>query len=77
MRAYGDVTTLPNHTQDNKLDKIVLIDREWKALIKIKQFIHSLPMKTDRHQRDHKAVLQLVKEIIELNSRFKVLEQYK
>jgi hypothetical protein len=35
VRAYGDVTTLPNHTQDNKLDKIVLIDREWKALIKI------------------------------------------
>ena len=34
-RAHGDVTTLPNHAHDNKLEKIALIDRGWKALIKI------------------------------------------
>ena len=34
-------------------------------------------MKTDRHQRDRKAVKLLVKEIIELKSRFKVLEECK
>ena len=76
-RAHGDVTTLPNHAHDNKLAKIALTDRGWKALIKIQRFLHSLPMKTDRHHRDRKAVKLLVKEIIELNSRFKVLEECK
>ena len=67
-RAHGDVTTLPNHAHDNNLAKIALTDRGWKALMKIQQFIHSLPMKTDRHHRDCKAVKLLVKEIIELKS---------
>ena len=49
----------------------------WKALIKIQWFIHSLPTKTDRRHRDRKAVKLLVKEIIELKSRFKVLEECK
>ena len=34
-------------------------------------------MKTDRRQRDRKAVMLLVKEIIDLKSRFKVLEECK
>ena len=67
-RAHGDVTTPPNHAHDNNLAKITLTECGWKALIKILQFIHSLPMKTDRCHRDHKAVKQLVKEIIELKS---------
>ena len=67
-RAHGDVTTLPNHAHDNNLPKIALTDCGWKALIKIQQFIHSLPMKTDRHHRDRKAVKLLVKEFIELKS---------
>ena len=64
-RAHGDVTTLPNHAHDNKLAKIALT-----AMDGIKNSaIHSfLPMKTDRHHRDRKAVKLLVKEIIELNS---------
>ena len=76
-RAHGDVTTLPNHAHDNKLAKIALTDRGWKALIKIHCFFHSLPMKTDRRHRDCKAAKLLVKEIIELNSRFQVLEECK
>ena len=67
-RAHGDVTTLLNHAHDNNLAKIALTDHGWKALIKIQRFIHALPMKTDRHQRDRKAVKLLVKEIIELKS---------
>ena len=77
MRAHGDVTTLPNHAHDNNLAKIALTYHGWKALIKIQRFIHSLPMKTDRCHRDRKAVKLLVKEIIELKSRFKVLEECK
>ena len=67
-RAHGDVTTLPIHAHDNNLTKIALTNHGWKALIKIQQFICSLPMKTDRRQRDRKAVKLLVKEIIELKS---------
>ena len=67
-RAHGDVTTLPNHAHDNNLAKVALTDHGWKSLIKIQQFIRSLPMKTDRHHRDCKAVKLLVKENIELNS---------
>ena len=70
-RAHGDVITLPNHAHDNNLATIALTDPGWKALIKIQRFIHSLPMKTDRHHRNRKAVKLLVKEIIELKSRFK------
>lgn len=76
-RAHGDVTTLPNHAHDNNLAKIALTDDGWKALIKIQRFIRSLPMITDRRQRDRKAVKLLVKEIIELKSRFKVLGECK
>ena len=72
-RAHGDVTTLPNHAHDNNLAKIALTDRGWKALIKIQRFIHSIPMKTDRRT----AVKLLVKEIIQLKSQFKVLEECK
>ena len=67
-RAHGDVTTLPNYAHENNLAKMALTDHGSKALIKIQQFIDSLPMKTDRHHRDRKAVKLLVKEIIELKS---------
>ena len=66
--AHGDIATLPNHAHDNNLAKVALTDHGWKSLIKIQQFIRSLPMKTDRHHRDCKAVKLLVKENIELNS---------
>ena len=46
-------------------------------MIKIQRFIHSLPMKTDRHHRDRKAVKLLVKKIIELKSQFNMLEECK
>ena len=54
-RAHGDVTTLSNHAHDNNLEKIALTDCGWKAHLKIEQFIHSLPLKTNRHHRDHNA----------------------
>ena len=76
-RAHGAVTTLQNHAHENNLAKIALTDHGWKALIKIQRFIRSLPMKTDRRHRDRKAVKLLVKEIIELKSRFKVLGECK
>ena len=74
--SHGDINKLPNHAYDDKLVKVALTDHGWKAFIKIQQFIHSLHRKTDRHHRDCKAVKLLVKDIIELNSGIKVLEEY-
>ena len=73
--SHGDINMLPYHAFDDKLSKVALTDNEWKAVIKIHRFIRSLPRKTDIHHRDCKAVQLLVMEIIELNSRIKVLEE--
>ena len=73
--SHGDINMLPYHAFDDKSSKVALTDHEWKAVIKIQQFICSLPRKTDRHHRDRKAVQLLVMEIIELNSQIKVLEE--
>ena len=73
--SHGEINMLPYHAFDDKSSKVALTDHEWKAVIKIPQFICSLPRKTDRHHRDRKSVQLLVMEIVELNSRIKVLEE--
>ena len=73
--SHGDINMLPYHAFDDKLSKVALTDHEWKAVIKIQRFIHSLPRKTDRHHRDCKTLQLFITEIIELNSQIKVLEE--
>lgn len=73
--AHDDINKPSKNAAADELANVALTAHELNALIKIQQFIHSLPRNTDRHHLDWKAVKLLVKEITELNKWIKVLDE--